>query len=150
MLAIIRKVRKQHLWAPFGTIRDHLKLFGTIFRTRMGMKKQKIMHLCCFFGLLGSTWAPFPGRRLHGGHRAELGDASGSRLGCDLVPKTIQRRFVIDLGSLFFIGFGQYFTLQLRAVYIKTSSGQQGCAMRLCVLFHCLSQHVIYLSPSTM
>jgi hypothetical protein len=41
-----------------------------------------------------------------------------------------------DMIFVFCNVFGQYLTIQLRTANLKTNSGQQGCVLRLCVLFY--------------
>ena len=45
-----------------------------------------------------------------------------------------------DMYLFILMKFSQYLALQLRTAYLKTNSGQQGCVLRPCVLFDCLSE----------
>jgi hypothetical protein len=38
---------------------------------------------------------------------------------------------------------GQYLTIQLRTAAIKMNSGQRGCGLRTCGLFHCLPEYAL-------
>ena len=46
---------------------------------------------------------------------------------------------IFDMYLFILVIFNQYLALQLRTAYLKTNSGQQGCVLRPCVLFDCLS-----------
>ena len=59
---------------------------------------------------------------------------------CVCSPKKMMSLESFDIYLSIVMVFGQYLALQLRAASLKTNSGQQGCLLRPCILFHCSSE----------